>query len=216
MGSGYRSCNYGAITHGLGRLKFSQSKIEDLDRPFIGDHDVCRLNVPVHDLRSMCGGQSCCNLTCVIHGAIHGQRTMVQQLRQRLARGEFHDDAVGSAHRFQSVNLYNVWVVQRGSCLRFLQEPEPVLFISMSAIAQYFDGNETFQPGVPGLIHFAHATLSKLFEDTVRADFCAGQANSRTDINRIDSNMMALVVSSITFSTKSPSYFIRKVVDTIL
>ena len=173
-----RCGGHGAVAHRNRGRQLRQSKIEDLDDALVRHDDVGRLDVPVYDLGGVRGGEGRRDLAGVVQGLVNRQRLRRQHLREVAAGRKLHDDAVSTRRRLQLVNLDNVGVVERRSRSRFLQEAQPFFLTGMPPLAQNLDGHKALQPGVLGLIDFAHAALAELFEDAVRANLATSHANS--------------------------------------
>ena len=89
---------------------------------------------------------------------------------QSLAFQKLHGDEGFAILLANVVNGADVWMVQRGSCLRLALKAGQRLGIASHLIGQEFQGHKAVEAGVFGLVDHAHAAAAELFDDTVVRD----------------------------------------------
>jgi hypothetical protein len=90
-------------------------------------------------------------------------------LFQRLALKKFHGDEMPAFVLVDVVDCADVWVIQGRGRLGFTLESLQRLAVPGQRLGQELQGNWAFEPGVLGLIHYAHSALAQLFDDLIAA-----------------------------------------------
>lgn len=85
------------------------------------------------------------------------QRTVLEALRQRLARRQLQNQIVHAGGFFDPVDPRDVRVIQGGQHLRFALESRQPLGIFRKSFRQDLDGNLAAKLTVSGAIHHAHS-----------------------------------------------------------
>ena len=149
---------------GGGRGQFRQAEVQHLRAAVRIHHDVGGLQIPVHDAGAVRGGE------CVGHLRRDAQRfgephaLARDQLIQRLAIHQLHDDVGLPVLLADFMDGDDVGVVQRRSRFGLLHEARAAVGIGTAHFSQQFDGDETIQALVPGLVDPTHAALADLFQ----------------------------------------------------
>ena len=142
----------------------------------LGNEDVRRLDVPMHDLFRMCGIERV--------GHFDGQREQGlgvhglarDAMLQRHPVQKLHGDKRLAVLLANVVNGADVGMIQGGCRLGFALETGQGLRVAGNFRGQKFEGNETVQAGVFGLVNHAHAATAQLLENAVvrnrLADHC--------------------------------------------
>ena len=146
-------------------LQLGQSEVHHLNLVVGVQHDVVGLDVAVHDASAVCCTECFTNLNSV--GDCIVDFLDRQDLSQRSALDEFHDDELLTAVFRDVVNDAHVRMVQGRGGLGLLHESCPLGFVDLFLTREKFQCNETFELRVLGLVHYTHAALGELFEDLV-------------------------------------------------
>src|SRR5438105_2482843 len=110
--------------------------------------------------RGMRRDQRVHNLDSVVEDLLRLTTPLADDLVQSTARNVFHRDEIHPIGVPQVVDLNDVWVVQRGSCSRFLQESKTVRRIRGCAGREYFYRDEPAQIAVTGFVNYAHSAFA--------------------------------------------------------
>ena len=151
----------GGLRHGGGRVRrgVGDAKVHDLHVAGVGDHDVRRFDVPVHDARRMRGGERLRHgyhdLGCLAYG-------QWAHFAQGFAVHELHDDV----RHLHAVALDGARVkhtddgrvVELGAVLRLFFEPVAKALVAGEIVAQDLNGYVAAEDGVGRLVDVAHAT----------------------------------------------------------
>ena len=103
-----------------------------------------------------------------------GERSVRQDLPQRLSIDELHRDVVDRAFLTYIVNSNNVGVIERRGGAGLLFEAPQTISIRGQIFRKYLDRDVSPELGVACPIDFAHATGSDGVEDFVRTELRAG------------------------------------------
>ena len=95
-------------------------------------------------------------------------------LRQVLALDEFHHQRTDTVGFFETVDLRDVGMIQRGEGLGFAREPCEPFGVARERVRQDFDRDVAIQLRIARPIHLAHTPGPKGGKDFVRAKACAG------------------------------------------
>ena len=150
--------------------RLGQAEIQNLD-PVVGrNHHVGRLQVPVDDPSFVGGLQASSNLHRVTHGLLQGQRTVFQELRQRLAIHQLQDEKLPVVHLLEAVDGGDVGVVERCQQPRFALETGQAFRVLGIAGREDLDGDLPVQARIPGAVDLAHAPGPEGSDDLVAAE----------------------------------------------
>jgi len=157
---------------GLGKtgnsLKFRQPEIEDLGVPVLGDHDVSRLDVPVHDAVPVGAHQAACNRQSDLEHLARGKRRFLQALGQGHPIVIGHADewapAIGFIHL---VDAADIRVVQGRGRLGLLDEAVFEIGVGHQVGMDEFERTMDLKLGIEGLVDRTHAPVPDLFEDFI-------------------------------------------------
>ena len=72
--------------------QFRETEVENLDHPRVGDQQIRRLQIPMHDAFVVCRGQSACNLNRQLDRLADRQRAVLQPFLKRDAGEQFGND----------------------------------------------------------------------------------------------------------------------------
>ena len=157
-----------------------QAKIKQ-PRAGPGQHDVARLQVPVHDAGAMRRGECLGNLHAELERLLDRQGAALQPLRQALAFQELHHQE--QPGRAAAVGRQLAHVVERADV--GMLETRDAARLPFEAIApggvrghfgrQHLDGHGAIETRVGGAIDLAHAALANQAENLVRAKPGAGR-----------------------------------------
>ena len=152
--------------------ELGQPKVQNLGRLAIaalGDDDVLRLEVAVHDASRMRIGDGPGHLRAEIGHASewHGP-FFFENFGQIFAVHVLHHEVEGAGLRATEVEYMNrVGVVEAGRRLRFAMEASHVLRLLLKLSMQQLDGHHLADLGVLDAIHGAHRTASDRRDDPV-------------------------------------------------
>ncbi len=88
------------LGHSLGACELGQTEIEDLHDVALGNQQIGRPDVPVHDARIVRFCEPRCYLYGHLDGVCHGDRAALEPLLDRLSLVERHDEAELSVRQF--------------------------------------------------------------------------------------------------------------------
>ena len=120
---------------------------------------VCR-DDPLHDLAR------------ITERGRERQPALVQLFAQRPPFEPLHDDVGHVAVLPELVDRDDVRMIERGRRLRFALKARDLRLVRRGR-QQHLDGDATFQPGVFGEKHLAHAARANLLQDFVVCDTLA-------------------------------------------
>jgi hypothetical protein len=107
--------------------------------------------------------------------------TLRDPVRQILALDEFHDERTDAVGFFETVDVGDVGMIQRGERLGFLSEPRQPIRIAGEGVGQNLQRYVTIQLRVVGAIHLAHAPFADLGRDFIDAEARAGSEGQVAD-----------------------------------
>ena len=126
-------------------------------------HDVGGLQIAVYDAGGVRGGERAGHLRGDAQRIGEPHALARDQLVQRLAIHQLHDNKGPPVLLADFVDGDDVGMVQRGSGFGLLDETGPAVGIGVACFWQNLDGDETVQALVAGLVDLAHAALADLF-----------------------------------------------------
>ncbi len=126
-----------------GACDLGQPKIEDLRVAAVGDKNVCRLDVAVHDALAVRGLERVRHFNAQTQQRFQLQRLTLDQVLEGLATEALHDDEQAPFVLPNLVNGANVGVVQRRSGARLSPETFQGLGILRSFIGQELQRDKT-------------------------------------------------------------------------
>ena len=127
------------------RCRLGEPEVEQLRRSFLGDDDVCRLQIAMDDPSTVGLLERACNLNRQPYGLIRRKWTL-----ERFAFDVLHHQII----RADVIQLANMRMVQRRDRARFLLEPLAVLTLQS---LHCHDAIETCVPRFPDFAHAARA-----------------------------------------------------------
>src|SRR5687768_3224473 len=97
----------------------------------------------------------------------------MESITQRLSLNIFSGDVVQPALRADFMNSENIWMVQRGCCIRFVLESTEPLAIVCEFRGEYLDCGGPSELSVMGQVDFSHAALTDEGTDLITTEACA-------------------------------------------
>ena len=104
-------------------------------------------------------------------------------LRQVLALDEFHHQRTDTVGFFETVDVRDVGMIQRGEGLRFAGEPCEPFGVAREDIGQHLDGDVAIELRVSRAIDLTHAAGAEGHEDLIRAEAGAGSKCHRISMD---------------------------------
>ena len=98
------------------------AEVKDLDSPVAGDKHILGLHVAVNDVLVVRGGEPFCDLTRVIDGFAHRQRSSTKAAAKRFSVEQFRDDVRGVGMAADIVDREHIRVIKLAGPARFLFE----------------------------------------------------------------------------------------------
>ena len=148
-------------------IDLGQPEIEQLHLACLGDEDVGRLDIAVHDAFAVGRIERVGDLDAEIEHEVDGQGLSVDAVFERLAFEVFHRQ-VGSAVFFADVvDGADIGVVQRRGGPGLAAEPVEHGKLAADLIGEKFERDEAPQAGVLGLVDHAHSPAAKLFDHSI-------------------------------------------------
>ncbi len=112
-------CTFGDGGCGIGA---GETEVENLDEPVRGDHDVLGLEVAMHNVLVVSGGEAIRELGSVVHGFPKRQRRAFEFGPQGFAVDQFQNRVSGVGLGPEIVDGQNVWMRESRDRLRFTLE----------------------------------------------------------------------------------------------
>ncbi len=158
-----------------------QPEVEDADPAVAPHHDVGRLEVAVHQLRAVRGGQRAGGVAEDAQDLADGARLLLDPGLDRAPVDELHGDEDAVAEAADVVDGDDVGVADAGQRLGLAQQAQPGdLGILVGVLRlQQLDGDRPVQLGIARAIDDAHAAAGDAALDDVAADRLAGLDDRR-------------------------------------
>ncbi len=155
------------------RLNLRESEVQDLHSS-VRDHEVRRLDVPVHNAARVGFAERVRGLIHEIENIVERKRSAHHQFREGLARHVFHRQEVHGALRrgglLDVVDDRDVRVAQCRCGPRFTKETRAFLLLRPLPLAQELQRDRTMQAEVFGEEYLSHPALPQALEDAVVGD----------------------------------------------
>ena len=151
------------------RQRFRQAEVEHLGLTAVGDHDVGRLDVAMDDARGMRRREPAGDLLRELEHAIDRHAAARDQLVERAAAHQLHDEEVDPVRVIHFVDRDDVRVIERGCGARLLEKPIAPIAIARRARGDDLDGHDASQTRVDGAVDDTHAALpDQVFNPVMR------------------------------------------------
>ena len=135
-----------------------EAEVHDLGHLVIGNDNVRRLDVAMHDIARMSRAESPCNLDGEVEGFADRNHATRQFLRQSLSLVVTHDDEKLVFFRLlDSMNDTDVRMIQSGSGARFAKQALSVAIADGDVRGQELQGDRALELQVERLVHHTHA-----------------------------------------------------------
>jgi hypothetical protein len=134
-----------ALGHQLG-----QTEVQDLYQTVFCDHQVLRLEIPVHDTSRVCLRETFRDLPGERECLLGGEGTVLHELSKRLPLDELHDDVVRAAIFTDVEDCRDVGVIQRGSGSSLTFESSESFSVRGKMRGEDLDGDGPLESGVLG------------------------------------------------------------------
>ncbi len=171
----------GGAQGGVGTLaELRQTEVEKLGSG-LGEHDVARLQVAVQDAMAMGLGQRVGDVDGVAQGLREGKRARREPLREALALQVLHDQEVDAILLANVIEGADVGVIQGRDGAGLALEALAGLGVIGGLRGENLDGHGAVQAGVPGPVHFPHATRPQRGDDGVRPKARVGGERHEAD-----------------------------------
>src|SRR5256885_10384279 len=102
---------------------------------------------------------------------------------QRRAVDEFHRDEMRAGLLANLIDVRDVWVIQGGGSLRFLNEAPHSIPVGRNVGRQDFKRYASSQLRILRQIHFTHSALADLRADFIASEFCARRYSHNSLLN---------------------------------
>ena len=166
----HREARTGGHGRGLG-----ESEVEQLCTA-LRDHDVARLQITVHDARTVRLVEGTCDLNGVLQRLVERQPTFFKPAGKRFAFEILHHEERGAAILAYVVQRADVRVIERGNRARFAIESFAELWVRGEVRGKDFDCYPTIEPRVASEIDLAHPSRAD-----ERENFVSAKADARRD-----------------------------------
>ncbi len=138
------------------------------------DKDVLGFHITVDETGAVGVAQAIASLNGEVQGAADRQQgfflvLLPDDLFERKAINEFHDDKVAVAVLADVVDGDDVGVGEVGGRMGFLLEVAQEAFVAGEAFVEHFDGDEAAQSQVLGAVDGGHTTAANTFEKSITA-----------------------------------------------
>ena len=159
------------------RERLGEAEVEELDLPLRGHLDVRRLQVAVEDPLGVRGVERVCDVPRDDESAGDGDRAFCEELLDRLARNELHDEKADAVRPLEAVDAGDIRVVEGGEELGLALEAGRALDVVHEFLGKDLDGDLAAEARVARPPDLAHAAGSEKVDDLVRTE--AGPGNDR-------------------------------------
>ena len=150
--------------HDPGRLEhLGQTEVDDLGVTRLGDHDVRRLEVAVHDAVSVSLGERLGQLHRDTEGGPTSERAIPYPRLQRVAPDQLHRDVGHSVRLVDLVDDRDRRVLQGGSRPRFREQPAAQLGVLDQLGGEHLESHQALQSRVAGAVDDSHSAVTQLF-----------------------------------------------------
>ncbi len=150
-----------------------QTEVENLGGSARGHKDICRLDVAVDDALGMRGIERLGDVNADREQLLHLQRTIADEMLQRLAFQILHDDVGLIAFFADVINGADVGMIQGRRGLGLTPEAAERCGVASDIFRKEFQGDETMQARVFGLVNHAHPATTELLDHSVVRDVLA-------------------------------------------
>jgi hypothetical protein len=144
--------------------------------PPLGDEDIRRLDVPVHDPLGVGRVQRVGNLDSEREQRIQRQRSLGEDVLQRASLEQLHRDEGTAFILVDVVDRADVRVIQGRGRARLAPEPLERVLVA-EGLGQELQGDESAQLQILGPEDDAHAAAAKLLENAVVGNRLAEHGN---------------------------------------
>ncbi len=151
------------------RGELRQAEVQDLGEAVAVDHDVLGLEIPVHDPGGVRLGQAVGDLGGDRQQPPHREGAGGQDLPERLAVNQLHDDDGGGVDAGDVVDRDDRRVVQGRGRAGFSLEPGDAIRVIGELGRKDLDRDDPIEPRVPRAVHLAHAARAERREHFVWA-----------------------------------------------
>src|ERR1700688_1349707 len=155
------------------RLHLRQTKIQNLGASALGDENVGRLDVAMHDALGMGRVERIGNLDPERKKRVNIERASCDAVLQGLALEKLHCDVRLLVALADFVNRANVGMVEGGSGTRFTAEALQCQRVLRHLIGQEFQSDKAAKIGVLGLVNYTHAAATELLHNAIVRDCLA-------------------------------------------
>jgi hypothetical protein len=162
------------VRSGIGIDCFREAEVQHFHGAISTQFDVCRLEIAVNDAVIVCGLKSLPDLPRDRQRFIDWHRATRDALREIFTFDELHYEGGHTTRFFQSMNVRDVWVIERREHPRFAPETREAIGIARDCRQQHLNRDIAIQLQVAGTIHLAHSTRANGGNDLVWADQGAG------------------------------------------
>jgi hypothetical protein len=104
------------------------------------------------------GFEAGCDLDADVERLLDRERPAAQPLGECLARHELEHEEVRVAHLIDTVNLRDVWVIERGQRLRLAREALQALLVLRELLGQDLDRHFAIESRVLRAVDLAHGS----------------------------------------------------------
>ena len=161
------------------RGQLRQPEVEYFHLAVIGDEDVRRLDVAVHDAGMMGSLEGVGDLTAEVEHHIDRQRSAVDPAAERAALEQLHHEKRQAVVLADVVHRADVRVIQRGRRARLALKSLGGDRILQQLRGEELDGDLASEAGVFGAIDHTHTALANLVDDSVMGDSLADHRRAK-------------------------------------
>ena len=146
--------------------------------PAVGDENICRLNVAMHDALGMGRIERVGDLDGNRHQRLELERLVADHVFQSLAFEVLHGDVGAPIVLAYVIDSEDVRVIQTGSSLRLAAETAEQVRVGGDVFGKELEGDEAAKAGVFGLENHPHPAAAEFFDHTVMRDGLAYHVRS--------------------------------------
>ena len=167
-GAGQRHAGGGALGRRVVRLAdLGDPEIQHLHQVVVGDHDVARLQIAMHDAGTMRAPHGLRNLGGVAHDLVDAEGALLEEAAQGAAPHQLHGDEVDALVGVDLVDRDDARMIEGGGGLGLAEES----FLASNRIAvagwQHLQGDVAVQGLVVRQPHLSHPAVAKVARDDV-------------------------------------------------
>ncbi len=159
---------------GLGRDELRQAEVQDLGVAVLGDHDVLRLQVPVHDPGRVGRGEAVADLDGEVEHLLRRHGSGGREVLEGRTLDQLHGDVDRRVRGTDVVDRQDVGVREPRGRARLPLEAGPALGVRRELGGEHLHGDVALQAFVARPVDLSHPSGAQRRQNLVRAELGSG------------------------------------------